>query len=64
VPDGQQVPSKGDSQDLRLPVVPLLISIEAAWDLVPPLAIPAFVQPPDFSVAAQVLGLKTTRLLI
>jgi len=64
VPDGQQVPSKGDSQDLRLPVVPLLISIEAAWDLVPPLAIPALVQPPDFSVAAQVLGLKTTRLLI
>ncbi|MGQ0629156.1 MAG: hypothetical protein ACT4PL_13785 [Phycisphaerales bacterium] len=45
-------------------VVPLLIAIAVAWDLEPPLAIPALVQPPDFSVSDQVLGLKTTRLLI
>lgn len=64
LPDNKQVPSKGDSPDLRAFVVPLLVAVVMAWDFEPPLAAPARVPPPDFSVSDQVLGLKTTRLLI
>lgn len=66
VPDDEQVRSnpKGDGQDLRTFIVPLVIAVVMGWDFDPPIAVPPRVQPPDFSDSDQVLGLKTTRLLI
>ncbi|MFN9132666.1 MAG: hypothetical protein ACK5XO_08290, partial [Phycisphaerales bacterium] len=66
VPGDEQVPSnpKGEGPDSRTFLLPLAIAVVMAWDFDPPVAVPPRVQPPDFSASDQVLGLKTTRLLI
>lgn len=55
---------RGDSPDLQLIAIPLLMAVVLDWDLVPPPAPCVALWPPDFSVSDQVLSLKATRLLI
>jgi hypothetical protein len=66
VPDQKQLPgnSRGDSQDPRSFIVPLVAAIIAARDFEPRRTVGVCLRPPDFSTSDQVRGLKATRLLI
>lgn len=66
VPGDEQVPSNPMSggQDPRSCIAPLLEAVVIGWNFDPPVAERPRLQPPDFSASDQIVGLKTTHLLI
>lgn len=66
VPDDDRTPGKPrtDGPDLRVVFVPLVFATVVHADDEQPRVPAARLRPPDFSVTAQVLALKSTRLLI
>ncbi|QOJ00984.1 MAG: hypothetical protein HRU70_10945 [Phycisphaeraceae bacterium] len=66
IPSDEQAPSnpKDGGPDQRKLFLPLVVAVVLAWDFDTPLPVAQRFEPPDFSTSAQVLALKTTRIII